>query len=524
MINRRKWLRYLLGLFMILSFAFGIRLKNLTLIPVFADEAIYVRWSQVMRAVPTLHFLPLSDGKQPLFMWSVIPFLKIFNDPLFAGRLVSVICGTGTIVVVALTSLFVFGSFEISLISASLIAFSPFNFFFDRFALADSMLTFWSSAAILGSIMTAKLRRLDASMITGFLLGFALLTKSPAQIIAILLPLSFIFYPPPKINIIYVLKHLVLLVPIYLIAFGIYGILRLGPEFHMIALRNRDYVFSLGEVLSHPLNPLVSNLRISWSYLTYFLTLPIVFLSVLSLFIVKGKKPYHIFILAALPVLAQGLIAKVLTARYLLYITPWLIILAAVSLYKFSSNISLFRQGKTIVLTLLIVLILPIIYIVKLTISPESLNDMPQSERTGYFEIWTAGYGLKEVGEYLRIEAKTGKNILVGTEGYFGTLPDGLQMYLNGIENVRIIGIGLYPDKVPDPLTNSLVDNDVYLVINDSRISINNPKSEGLILIASYPKAINLNGQREKLLFFKVLPKPGNNLPKSAKSSIGHES
>ncbi|MEK7112149.1 MAG: hypothetical protein AAB875_02375, partial [Patescibacteria group bacterium] len=77
-----KWKSSLILLLLILLFAIGIRLYNLNLIPVFVDEAIYIRWAQVMRAEPTLRFLPLSDGKQPLFMWLSIPFLKIFSDPL----------------------------------------------------------------------------------------------------------------------------------------------------------------------------------------------------------------------------------------------------------------------------------------------------------------------------------------------------------------------------------------------------------------------------------------------------------
>ena len=57
-----------LGIGIIIVF-FLFRLINLTILPIFADEAIYIRWSQVMKAEPTLRFLPLSDGKQPLFVW-----------------------------------------------------------------------------------------------------------------------------------------------------------------------------------------------------------------------------------------------------------------------------------------------------------------------------------------------------------------------------------------------------------------------------------------------------------------------
>jgi hypothetical protein len=79
------------GLYLIL------RLPNLTLLPIFADEAIYIRWSQVMKAEATLRFLPMTDGKQPLFMWMLMPMLKLIEDPLLAGRLLSVASGLGSL-------------------------------------------------------------------------------------------------------------------------------------------------------------------------------------------------------------------------------------------------------------------------------------------------------------------------------------------------------------------------------------------------------------------------------------------
>jgi len=93
----KEWKWVILGGVGILLFALLIRLYHLTLIPVFVDEAIYIRWAQVMGAEPTLRFLPLSDGKQPLFMWFLMFYIKYLADPLFAGRILSVISGIGTI-------------------------------------------------------------------------------------------------------------------------------------------------------------------------------------------------------------------------------------------------------------------------------------------------------------------------------------------------------------------------------------------------------------------------------------------
>jgi len=94
---------------------FLLRLTNLTLLPIFADEAIYIRWAQVMKNEPTLRFLPLSDGKQPLYMWILMVILKFFPDPLLAGRVVSVIAGFGSLIGIMILTLLAFKNLKISL-------------------------------------------------------------------------------------------------------------------------------------------------------------------------------------------------------------------------------------------------------------------------------------------------------------------------------------------------------------------------------------------------------------------------
>jgi 4-amino-4-deoxy-L-arabinose transferase-like glycosyltransferase len=109
-----------------------IRLPNLTLQPVFADEAIYIRWAQIAKAEPSLRFISLQDGKTPLFMWAMAPFLIIFEDPLFAGRLLSVTAGLFTLLGVYSIGKRFFNQ-RVSLIGAFLLAITPFMVFFDRF-------------------------------------------------------------------------------------------------------------------------------------------------------------------------------------------------------------------------------------------------------------------------------------------------------------------------------------------------------------------------------------------------------
>ena len=55
---------------------------NLTSFPIFVDEAIYGRWSQIALHDAAWRFISLTDGKQPLFMWMTMPMFKLFIDPL----------------------------------------------------------------------------------------------------------------------------------------------------------------------------------------------------------------------------------------------------------------------------------------------------------------------------------------------------------------------------------------------------------------------------------------------------------
>ncbi|MCX6792160.1 MAG: hypothetical protein NT149_03940 [Candidatus Gottesmanbacteria bacterium] len=92
-IFRRGWASLLLLVAGLAVLFFVTRLTNLTKLPIFTDEAIYIRWSQIGSRDPNWRFISLVDGKQPLFTWIMMVFLRFIRDPLVAGRLVSVLAG-----------------------------------------------------------------------------------------------------------------------------------------------------------------------------------------------------------------------------------------------------------------------------------------------------------------------------------------------------------------------------------------------------------------------------------------------
>ncbi|MEK7472743.1 MAG: phospholipid carrier-dependent glycosyltransferase [Patescibacteria group bacterium] len=498
----KEWKWTIFGLVIILMIGLVIRIVNLTILPIFVDEAIYVRWAQVMAIEPTLRFLPLSDGKQPLYMWILMFLIKYFSDPLFIGRLVSVMTGMGTAVGVFVFSYVLFKNKFVSLISLLLYILSPFIFFFDRMALVDSMLSMFGIWTAIFSFLTAKYKRLDLAMIAGFMLGFAALTKSPAMFTALLLPS---FWALTN------WKGIWRLGVTYFIAFVMYNIQRLGPNFGQLSARTGDYILPISHIWTRFFDPLLPHLKdfVVWlSSMGPVALIPLVLLGIFLGFKKYFKQTLVLVVWGLFPVFIQAELGLTFTARYVFFTLPYLFILAGMS---FLIQIKWLRV--TIHGLLAFFVIQSIIFDYYLLTNPEKAN-LPRGERSGYLEEWTAGQGIKEVSLYIRKEElkDKGKQIVVGTEGYFGTLPDGLQLYLNDLPNVIVIGVGVIIDDTPKSLKEAVkAGNKTYLVINKSRYK-GKAEEQGLKLIAKYPKGLRLtdsrqyviNGPQEELLFFEL--------------------
>ena len=503
-----EWKLTILGGLAILLIAFGLRLYNLTLVPVFVDEAIYIRWSQIMINESTLRFIPLSDGKQPFFMWATMAPLKLFSDPLFAGRFVSVLAGMGTLIGVFAVSYYLFRSQKAALLASFVYAISPFTVFFDRLALVDSMLSLFGIWTFFFALITFETKRLDMAMITGFILGLAALTKSPALFFALLLPSIAIFTIKKPLHLI---KLVGLLFVIYLIAFCMYNILRLGPNFHLLSLRNYDYVYPYVHIFEKPLDPFKGHIGGIWNYFVLLLPLPAFFLALEAAavnFKSNFKKIILLTIWSAFPILVMAEYSKVVTARYIFFVIPYIFILA---------SSAFLAKGKWVmklaVLTVVGFFAFSLFFDAKLLTNPAEAP-LPHGERNGYLEEWTAGQGIFEVANFIKEEhgKNPTKKIVVGTEGYFGTLPNGLEMYLEGVDNVVVIGVGLGIREIHPSLKESKeAGNKTYLLVNQSRLS-EDPDKIGLKLISSYPKPkrkvgskeYNEKGPQETLYFFEV--------------------
>lgn len=504
---RRNKLLVLLFVLLCILF-FSLRIPNLILQPIFADEAIYIRWAQVMKAEPTLRFLPLSDGKTPLFMWAMMPFLKVFEDPLFAGRFLSILAGFTTMLGVLALGWKFFDK-RVGMWSAFLITIIPYTVFFDRMALVDSTLAAFSVWSLFFVLLLVQYPRVDVAMFLGYFLGGGLLTKPPGFFNVLVLPFSLILFNWQDENRQNNLLRLFgLWVVAIIITFAIYNLLRLGPGFSGLSSRNQDYIFSPFDLAGRPLDPFIPHLRDLQDWFPKLLTIPtllLVFLGMVLAFIKKNRIALVVLFWSLVPLLIQMAFLKTFTARYLLFSIPPLICLAGWAITQLIHNIKL----KTLTASLLFIMILlvPSLYFnFKLITNPESAP-LPRAERRGYLEDWTAGYGLKEIAQFLIDESSNGV-VVVGTEGSFGTLPDGLQIYLDkhshrvaSDNQVLVIGGAA---TVSAELRRSALDHQTFFIANKTRYS---QYESNLVLLKEYSKAKDgLISPHDSILFFKVLP------------------
>ncbi len=482
-------------LLILIAAYFLLRLPNLTLQPIFADEAIYVRWAQVMKAEPTLRFVSVTDGKTPLFMWLMIPFFKVFKDPLFAGRFLSVISGFFTLTGVFFLTKKVF-NLRAALWASLFYVIIPYTVFFDRMALVDSMLASFTIWIIYFAIWLGERLRLDLAMILGYLMGGAILTKTPGLINLLILPLSIISFRRKGKN---SLVKLVLLWGVAIvIALIMYNMLRLGPEFNKLSARNADYVFSFQELKPRPLDPFIPHFHDISDWFPKLFTIPTLLFIAMGAFyaLKKNKGALVVLIWVAVPMLVSMAFLKTFTARYLLTSIAPSLVFAGFGLNFLLEKLRVSNMLK-ILIGLAIVLPLALYFDYQLLVSPPP-DGLPKEERIVYFEVWTDVSGVKEIGEFI-LEKSKNKKVVIGTDGFFSPFPDGIQIYLDKA-NVAIVG---GTATISAQVRNAAKDNETYFIGNKRNLE---GKVKNVVLIKEYPKARAIDGTFDSTVLYRVLP------------------
>src|SRR3990167_258047 len=437
--NMVKKYRLELAILVLLTLAyFFLRLYQIMSLPIFTDEAIYVRWSQIARQDASWRFISLTDGKQPMFVWIALNLMRFVKDPLLASRLVSVFAGFATMIGLFFLGREIFKNRWIGILSAFLYLIFPFALVYDRMALYDSLVGTFAVWSLYFEILLIRRLRLDVALILGMILGGGILTKTSGFFSIYLIPFTLLLFDFSKHKLaIRFFRWMVLFAFSAALAYGYYSILRLSPFFYIINEKNVLFVYSFKEWLMHPITYLYSNFSGLWNWFITYMTWPVFLLVILSFFInfkfLREKLLLLIWFLV--PFVALVFFGKTLYPRFIFFMTLFLLPLAAFSIYEIYSKTKIKLTGVLTLLAFLVLFLRADYFILNdFKNAPIANPDLDQ-----YVNGWSAGGGVKESVAFFKKQAQN-QHIYIGTEGTFGLIPAAYETYLIDDSNITIKG------------------------------------------------------------------------------------
>lgn len=442
---------------MVFLFSFGIiilyfftRLYNILELPIFTDEAIYVRWAQIANNDASWRFISLVDGKQPSFVWVTMILMRLVEDPLLAGRLTSVIAGLFSVIGLFFLGREIFKNSMIGIISAFLYAIYPMALVYDRIALYESLLGAFAVWSLYFVILLVRRLRLDIALILGMVVGGGVLTKSSGFFSIYLLPISLLIFDwKQKKKWKRLLNWVGFAFLVTLLTYAIYSILRLSPFFHIIEEKNALFVYPFKEWILHPFNFLHGNLRGLWDWLWRYMTFAWIILIGLSFVIDRKFLREKIFLILwfFIPFAALALFGKTLYPRFIFFMTLPLLPLIAFSVIKIYGVV----KNKILLSALSVAFLIFLLRSDYLILNNFSKAPIPFADLEQYSNGWTSGAGVKEIVGFLEKEARD-KKIFVGTQGTFGLMPYALEIYLVNNKNIILTGFWPIEEKLPKKL------------------------------------------------------------------------
>lgn len=499
-IDRGYWLQtYFSKEFLALSLLFVVtRLYNLTLLPIFTDESIYIYWAKFIGSTYSYWFISLTDGKPPLFIWIMTFFLKIFPSSfyLIVGRLVSVLAGAITAFGVYKLTHILFNSKKTAFFAVFLCLINPFMLFYDRLALYDAFLTAMLVWGVYFTIKTTHTYKKIDAFFWGLFLGLGLLTKPPA---VIFIPLTFIcfFILIFKKNIKKQIKKIWFLPFIAIaVAEGINSIQRLSLSYQVVAQKNERFQLPLNEFFSAPFTLIYKNSVELFQWIVSYNTIPIFllgFAAMIFLLVKDTRKGLILFMLWIIPILVFATVGKILFPRYILFTTPFFLIALSQIAHMFFTD----KHFLKLKIAFVIFLLSFSLYFDFMLLTNPPKAPLLSIERYQYISSQYSGYGLSSIFSFLDTELERGPRITLVTQGKFGLFPYAFTLKYWNDPRIDII-----PTWIPENLEYDLYSfpTKTYVVFREEK-TIPEGFSLYLVLKAEKPRGeypILLTGLRDK--------------------------
>lgn len=460
----KKIIIALVGLF------FATRLFNLTVLPIFTDESIYIYWAKYIATVRSHWFLSLTDGKPPLLIWMISFLLTILPHSFYlvAGRLPSVVSGLIGLIGIYKLAKILLNSEKAGVIAAALFIINPFILLYDRLAIYDSMLSAFLIWTIYFAVKTSKFLRLKDALFWGIFLGLSFYAKPTAILFIVLSPLCALFLlkrKSPKRD-----WGRLLGLSFFALAVGegLNNLQRVSHVYSRAAIKNQEFQQPINELFKNPLALTWGNMQGFITWITAYYSLPFVIIGLVAFIFLMVKKPKEgviLFSLWVLPLLILATIGRIVFPRYILFTTPYFIIPLA---YGISMG---FEKRKSVIFGTIFLLVIILASQIKMDyflLTDPSRSSIPATDYNQYVSEHPSGYGLSKIFEIINKEAKDnpGKKIFIVTQGTFGIYPYAFNLeYWN---NKQIEVMPRWPlEKLDNDIYNASKKGSVFIVFKE---------------------------------------------------------
>ncbi|QQG41993.1 MAG: glycosyltransferase family 39 protein [Candidatus Woesebacteria bacterium] len=391
------------------------RIVNLTKLPIFNDEAIYLDWGWKSLYTSAGLFYSLYDAKPPLLIWIFGVFENIFNSPLLAGRIVSVMFGFLTLAGIYKIAKNL-GDERLARLSSIVYIIVPLFAFFDRQALMESAIAgcgIWSFYFLLRILETKKTKY---AVCLGLILGIGIFIKLSAFVFLISVSLILIYKKHFKEFALSAISSLIIVSPLFF-----------QKIFWTSLNTNNRFMLSIPELLSFPFSLWIRNFSTAVNISFFYLTPFVFILSICGIYFLLKRKDRILptfFLTGFILVLFSG---KSLNPRYLSAFFPLISVFCAYTLFNFRKAHAILIGSVSTIPTIMITYLLVISPITYFNVMDKMTVFSQKSE---YLTGWTSGYGIPEVVDYLNQKGKD-KKIIAGVRIDAGNPESAVFAYFN---------------------------------------------------------------------------------------------
>jgi|GEM_PF-1646966 len=406
---------------------FLLRIFQLTKLPIFNDEAIYLDWGWRETHEPGYLFYSLYDAKQPFLMWLFGISETVFSDPLFAGRFVSVLFG-----VLSAVGLYKVGQ-KIRNKKAGIIAvfcylIIPIFTFYDRQALMEAAIGSIGIWIFYYLLLMRKTQTDRYPILIGLLLGIGFMIKSQSLLFfapLFILGAFSIFKRSEKTSIV-LKKHALVLFTFFITII----LLLLQPEYWRTLSLNSKYVLTIPEFFHFPIQIWIASAIANLSIIFFFITPGVMLLSSLYLISVikqrsRETKDEELMVFWFITVLLlQTLFIKSTSQRYLVSYLPLIALFTAFMLNSITKPIA----HRAAYLLLLPALLLSVLQLLNPVSYISFMSKLTPYAELGYIRGYTSGVLVKDVVSFLEKKGEKEK-IAIGIAKNTGNPESALIAY-----------------------------------------------------------------------------------------------